>query len=174
MVTAIVLSPSLDAAAPAERAAEAVTRSLCALVRASMEGLVRDAIIVGPAADDLAAVADEAGCLHIEANTAREGFALALGRPRAHFVFVLAGGYAPQYGFVEEAADLLNQPSFSGALLRRSPDSLMTRIAPALAQPVGAVARQEALRRAAPRDLSDLIRRLKIRRALTSRADKLV
>ncbi|HUO55408.1 MAG TPA: transposase [Rhodoblastus sp.] len=174
MVTAIVLSPSLDAAAPAERAAEAVARSLCALVRASVEGIVREAIIVGPSEDELAEIADQAGCAHVEARSAFEGLAAALAQSRHDIAFVLEGGYAPQAGFVEEAGDLLQEAGFHGALLRRWPDSLMTRLAPSLAPPVGAFVARDALRQAAPRDLNQLIRRLKIRYTLNARAHKLV
>ncbi|MCI4677075.1 transposase [Rhodoblastus acidophilus] len=174
MVTVIVLSPSLDATAPVQRAAEAVARSLCALVRASVEGIVRDALIIGPAEDQLAEIADEAGCSYIEASSAQEGFARAVAQSRSDIAFVLEGGYAPQQGFVEEAGDLLHDAGFRGALLRRSPDSLMTWLAPSLARPVGAFAARDDLRGAAPRDLAELIRRLKIRHTLTARAHKIL
>ena len=64
--------------------------------------------------------------------------------------------------------------NFRGALLRVAPDTLVTRIAPELARPVGALALRNDIRSAAPRDLDDLIRRLKIRRAMTVRAQQVV
>ncbi len=172
MVTAIILSPSL--AAPSERAPEAVARSLASLVRASVEGIVRDALIVGPAGDKLADIADHAGCAHVEAANVKEGLARALAQARSEVVFVLEGGYAPLTGFVEEASDLLRAGDFRGAALRRAPDTLMTRLAPFLAPAVGVFAPRAALRDAAPRDLAELVRRLKIRRTLTIRAQKIV
>jgi hypothetical protein len=94
---------------------------------------------------------------------------------RADFVLVLEGGYAPPGGFAEEAGEFLLDPErFRGALLRRAPHSVATRFAPVLARPVGALAPRETMRAAGPRDLADLIRRLKIRRALTVRAQRVV
>lgn len=175
MVMAVVLSPSLGAETPAARAAEAVARSLCALVRATVEGVVREAFIIGPAEDQLTEIADQAGCGLIEAHSAGEGLAQAAARSRSEFAFVLLGGFAPQSSFVEEAGDLLRDAqAFHGVLLRRFPNTLMTRLAPGLAEPVGVFAQCAALRDAAPRDLKHLIRRLKIRRTLDARAQKLV
>ncbi len=50
----------------------------------------------------------------------------------------------------------------------------MTRLAPGLAEPVGVFAFCSELRELAPRDLNQLIRRLKIRHTLGSRAQKVV
>jgi len=175
MVMAVVLSPSLGAAAPASRAAEAVARSLCALVRATVEGVVREAVIVGSVEDELAEIADHAGCGLIETRTAAEGLARAAAQSRSQVAFVLKGGFIPQSGFVEEAGDLLlDGATFRGALLRRTPDSLMTRLAPGLAEPVGVFALCAELRELAPCDLNQLIRRLKIRHTLGARAQKVV
>lgn len=172
MVTAIVLSPSLGASA--ERAAEAVARSLAALVRASVEGIVRDAVIVGPAADMLAEIANHAGCAFVEASSMAQGFPRALGQARSELIFVLEGGYAPLTGFVEEAGDFLRSGAFRGALLRRAPDTLITRLAPSLARAVGALAPRAAFQGEAPRDLGALIRGLKICQTLNIRAQKIV
>jgi hypothetical protein len=172
MVTAIVLSPSLGSAG--ERAAEAVARSLASLVRASVEGVVREAMIVGPAGDILAEIASHAGCAFVEASSLAQGFPRALAQARSDIIFVLEGGYAPLPGFVEEAGDLLRAGAFRGALLRRAPDSLVTRLVPSRAQAVGALAPREALRGAPPRDLGELVRRLKIRQTLNIRAQRIV
>ncbi len=175
MISAIVLSPSLRAGQTVDRASEAVARSLGALVRAAVDGVLRDVAIIGPAGDHLASLADHAGCAFVEAASAQTGLALAVGQMRTEIVFLLEGGYAPQSGFTEEAGDLLLQRSdFHGVLLRLAPDALMTRLAPGLARPVGALVPRKALADATPRDLSDLIRRLKIRRALNVRAQKII
>jgi hypothetical protein len=175
MVIAIVLSPSLDAAQPADKAPEAVARSLSSLVRATVEGVVQDAVIVGTAEDDLELIADHAGCGLVLAASRREGLVRAVSTARAHVAFFLEGGFVPQTGFLEEASALLLDPlAFGGAALRRAPDRFLTRIAPALAEPVGAFVSCAALRDAAPCDLKDLIRRLKIRRTLNVRAMKVV
>ncbi|WP_294534943.1 transposase [uncultured Rhodoblastus sp.] len=175
MISAIVLSPSLRAASPVARAGEAVARSLAMLVRLAVDGFLRDVAIVGPAGFDLAELAEHAGCAFIETASARDGLRLAIERARAEILLVLEGGFAPQSGFADEAGDLLLEPgAFRGALLRLAPNSLATRLAPALSPPVGALAGRQASAKAAPKDLADLIRRLKIRRALNVRAQKLI
>jgi hypothetical protein len=94
---------------------------------------------------------------------------------RAEILFVLEGGYAPPHGFADEAGDLLLEPgAFRGALLRLAPDSFATRLAPALSPPVGVLALRQAAATAAPSDLADLVRRLKIRRTLNVRAQRLI
>ena len=174
MISVLLLSPSLGAA-PNPRAAEALARSLGPLVRATMEGLVRDAALIGPAADDLAGVADYAGCAYVEAATLAEGFTRALSETRGEIVFVLEGGYATPNGFIEEASDLLLEGAgFSGALLRRAPYNLATRFAPGLATPVGLLAQRAALRGTQPRDLGALIRATRPSRTLNSQAIRTV
>jgi hypothetical protein len=175
MISALVLSPSLGAAQPHPRASEAVARSLGALVRAAVEGVLRDVAIVGPGGDDLAVLADHAGCAFVETGSSKDGLARAVAQMRANILFVLEGGYAPPSGFAQEVGDLLlDAANFRGALLRVAPDTLVTRLAPGLARPVGALALRNDIRSAAPRDLADLIRRLKIRRAMTVQAQRVV
>jgi hypothetical protein len=174
MISALVLSPSLRAAQPLPRAQEAVARSLGALVRAAVDGVLRDVVIVGPGGDDLAMLADHAGCAFVETGSTKEGLARAVGQMRANILFVLEGGYAPPNGFTDEVGDLLLAANFRGVLLRVAPDTLVTRLAPELARPVGALALRNDIRSAAPRDLDDLIRRLKIRRAMSVRAQQVV
>ena len=173
MISALVLSPSLRAA-PEPRAPEAVARSLNALVRLAVEGVLRDVAIVGPD-EGLAELADAAGCALIETGSTQDGLARGVAQVRADFVFVLEGGYAPTSGLAEEADEfLLDRERFRGALLRRAPHSVVTRFAPGLARPVGVLAPREKISAAAPRDLADLIRRLKIRRSLAVRAQRVV
>jgi hypothetical protein len=175
MISALVLSPSLHAAEPLPRASEAVARSLGALVRAAVEGVLRDVVIVGPGGDDLAVLADHAGCAFVETDSAKDGMTRAVAQMRANILFVLEGGYAPPSGFAQEVDDLLlDAANFRGALLRVAPDTLVTRLAPGLARPVGALALRHDIRSAAPHDLADLIRRLKIRRAMTVQAQRVV
>jgi hypothetical protein len=174
MLSALVLSPSLRAAAPEPRASEAVARSLNALVRVAVEGVLRDVAIVGPDGD-LAELADAAGCAFIQTRSAQDGLARGAAQMRSEIGFVLEGGYAPQSGFAEEAGEFLLDPDhIRGALLRRAPHSVATRFFPGLALPVGAIAARSAIDASAPRDLADLVRRLKIRRTLTVRAQRVV
>jgi hypothetical protein len=175
MISALVLSPSLAAGKSLPRAPEAVARSLGALVRAAVEGILRDVTIIGPEGEDLATLADHAGCEFIETASAQKGLSQGLERMRGDIAFIIEGGYAPPSGFTEEAGDILREAAlFRGALLRRAPHSLLTRLAPALARPVGALVAPSALAGAAPRDLADVIRRAKIRRTLNLPALRLV
>jgi hypothetical protein len=175
MISAVVLSPSLHARQSFTRPSEAVARSLGALVRAVVEGLLRDVTIIGPASDNLAALADEAGCALVEAPSAGQGLALALAQVRTDIVFTLEGGYGPPSAFAEEAGDLLpDLATAGGAILRLAPDSLLTRLAPGLARPVGALVFRAPLRAIQPRDLPDIVRRLKIRRAFNVTARRLM
>jgi hypothetical protein len=175
MISALVLSPSLVEGKSLPRASEAVARSLGALVRAAVEGVLRDVAIVGPEGDDLAVLADHAGCEFIETASTQQGLSQGLARMRGDIAFILEGGYAPPSGFIEEASDVLREGElFRGALLRCAPHSFITRLAPGLARPVGALVARSTLNGAAPRNLADVIRCAKIRRALNMRAMRLV
>jgi hypothetical protein len=175
MISALVFSPSLAAAAPEPRAAEALMRSLGSLVRATMEGVVRDAALIGPPGEELSTIADHAGCAFVEAANLGEGLGPALSATRGDIVFALEGGYVLPGGFIEEASDLLLEgAAFSGALLRRAPHDLATRLAPGLARPVGFLARRETLRGARARDLAALIRHVRPGRTLATRAIRTV
>jgi hypothetical protein len=174
MISALVLSPTLHGQGKGVGAPEAVARSLGSLVRAIVEGVLRDAAIIGPAGDNLGPIAEEAGCGLIETSSLAEGLAQGLAQMRGDVAFVLLGGYAPPAVFIQEAGDLLMEGvNFPGAVLRCAPDSLLTRLAPGLARPVGALALRRTAQAAAARDLADLIRAAKIRRALTGRALRL-
>jgi hypothetical protein len=175
MISAVVLSPSLRATPSFSRPPEAIARSLGALVRAVVEGVLRDVTIIGPATDNLAPLADEAGCALVEAPSAGEGLAQALAQVRTEIIFVLEGGYGPPSTFTEEAGDLLPEiESSGGAILRLAPDNLLTRLAPSLARPVGALVFRAPLRAIQPRDLPDIVQRLKIRRAFNVTAQRLM
>ena len=164
MISAIVLSPSLGAPAPSPRAAEALARSLSALVRAAVEGVLRDAAIVGAPGDALAQIADHAGCEFIVAESVGAGLTEALARARSETIMVLLGGYVMPGAFVGEVADfLMEADAFRGALLRAAPDTLLTRVAPGLARPVGLLAPRRLLPQQ-PRDWRELAKSVKSRR----------
>ncbi len=91
-------------------------------MRATVEGVLREVVIVGSVEDELAEIADHAGCALIETRTAAEGLARAAAQTRSQIAFVLKGGFTPQSGFVEEAGDLLlDGADFRGALLGARP-----------------------------------------------------
>jgi hypothetical protein len=77
-------------------------------------------------------------------------------------VFFFLAGYAIERGFIEEARDAIAFGGLKGArVLRAAPGSLLTRLAPSLARPVGLLARKESIIPAEANDLTKLARRLR-------------
>lgn len=164
MLSAVILAFDPPVSAALERSGdamrEAIVRTLASLIDACVTGLIADAVLVGPPDSGLGAIADEAGCGLVEAVDARSGLARALPGVRYPDVFVFVAGHALERGFVEEVRDLRAFGERDRALvLRAAPHSLMTRIAPWLAEPVGLVAPRAAL--GAAGDLATLARRLR-------------
>lgn len=148
---------------------EAVARSLGSLIDSCLLGLIADAIILAEPAREMEGVADEAGCALIEAPRA-DGVARALKAARRDHVLLLLAGFAVERGFAEEAQDIFAYGDRSRArTLRIAPDSLMTRLAPGLARPVGLIATKSALAAANSADFRRLARKLR-GADLTSRA----
>jgi hypothetical protein len=140
---------------------EAVARSLGSLIESCVEGLVADAIIVAEPTRDLEGIADEAGCRLIEAPRA-DGVAQALKAARRDQIFLLLAGFAVERGFAEEARDVFAYGDSSRPrTLRVAPDSLITRLAPGLARPVGLIATKHALAAAQSADFDRLARKLR-------------
>src|SRR6266571_6988512 len=162
MFSAIILSPSLGKAGPVAHGSEAIVRSLSSLVRAAVDGVLRDVVIVGVAADGLALIADHAGCAFIETEDAQEGFALALAAARLPLIFALEAGFAPLTGFAEEAGDLAPMIAQTGAAaMRINPETLLMRLLPDQAPAAGVLASRAALQAAGGRDLPDIARRVR-------------
>jgi hypothetical protein len=161
MLTAILLAYDAPAR-PLRR--DAVARSLSSLVEACVQGVVADAVLVGAPQRGLDKVADEAGCALIEAAAIQEGWRLALEAARRDEVFVLLAGFAVERGFVDEVNDAFAYGDRARPLvLRAAPSSLLTRLAPTLAEPVGLIARKSALQVAGTIDFRKLARRLRCR-----------
>jgi len=153
---------SYDPDLPDAKRREAVARGLASLVPSVIEGLVADAALVGPAGSGLDAIADEAGCLLIEAASAREGLDRALARIRCAELFLLDSGYAVEAGFPDAARDVLAFGGLERArVLRAAPDGLLSRLAPRFAPPAGILARKPAVVRARAATLRGLARELR-------------
>lgn len=148
---------------PANRArADAAARSLASLVDACVRGLAADALVLGPAGEGLDLVADDAGGTFLAGPDPMKTFAQALAAARCEHVFVLAAGFAPEQGFVDEVADIFAFGEAADAMiLRAAPDTLLTRLAPGFAAPVGIIARKIAAQASGVCDPAALARRLK-------------
>lgn len=176
MLSAIILAFDAPPSATPERAAaakrEAIVRTLASLVDACVAGVVADAVLVGPPDSGLGAIADEAGCGLVEAVDARSGLARALPGIRYPDVFVLTAGHAPERGFVDEVRDAFSYGKGDRALvLRSAPHSLLTRLAPWLAEPVGLIAKRQDF--GAAGNVAALARRLRADE-LTTRARRAI
>jgi hypothetical protein len=163
MLSAVILAfDTPAAAAPRSRQAverEAIVRTLASLIDACVAGLVADAVLIGPPDSGLGQIADEAGCGLVEAVDARSGLTRALPGLRYGDVLALRAGHALERGFVDELRDALAFGEPGRALvLRAAPSTLLTRLAPRLAEPVGLIARREDF--GAAGDLATLARRL--------------
>lgn len=159
MLTAILLA--FDGPARPLRG-DAVGRSLASLVEACVQGLVADAVLVGPPERGLDRVADEAGCALVETAKVEDGLARALELARRERIFLLQAGNAVERGFVDEVDDAFAYgPADRALVLRAAPSSLLTRLSPRLAEPVGLIASKASLRAAATADFSRLARTLR-------------
>jgi hypothetical protein len=108
MITAIIL---------ASHDANALTRTLNALIGAAVEGLVRDVVVVASHDNEMAAkLADQAGCalvLPVE-------FAAAVRAAKGGWLMLLQSGALPEPGW-EEAVSHHIQSGGGAARFRRSP-----------------------------------------------------
>jgi hypothetical protein len=160
MLSAVLLAYDSPQSGPRRR--DAIARSLSSLVDACVRGVVADAVLAGPPDEALAALADEAGCALVEAATAAEGLRQALALVRRPHVLLLRAGYAVERGFCEEIEDVFTYGGGAeqALVLRAAPASLLTRLAPSLAEPVGLVAPKRAVAAAGATNLRALARRL--------------
>jgi hypothetical protein len=141
---------------------DAVGRSLASLVDSCVQGLVADAVLAGAPGRGLERVADEAGCALVETADARAGLEEALTLARRDWVLLLRAGNAVERGFVDEVNDAFAYgPADRALALRAAPSSLLTRISPRLAEPVGVIAPKGAVRAAATADFRRLAKVLR-------------
>ncbi len=98
----------------------------------------------------------------VENDAPAKGAAEALAGARQSNVFFFLAGHAIDRGFIEEARDAIAFGGLKAArVLRGAPESLLTRLAPSLARPVGLLARKESIIEAEATDLTKLARRLR-------------
>ena len=158
------LRPAPKAAVSGALLRERAARSLASLVEASIAGVIADAMLVAAPSPSLSDIAEEAGCHMVEAAEAGAAMKKALAQARQTDVFLLAAGFCVDRGFVDEAADAA---AFGGLKTARAlkvqPESLLTRLAPSLAPPVGLLARKQAVAEAGLAEVPRLARLLRAR-----------
>jgi hypothetical protein len=149
MISAVVLAPDMSAETDLGHAREIVVRSLVWLVSAVVSGVVRDVILAVPEGFGLAEVADQAGCMLVEADGEGARLSRAVAASRETRVLVLRTGFQPEAGLVEEIDSFLRRaPRESAALVLATPDNALQRLAPDRAPIVGILASREAAGRA--------------------------
>ena len=173
MLSAIVLAPQ-QAGDDTLKSQESVVRSLAVLVGAAVADLVRDAVIAGPADLRLGKIADHAGCGLAEDDAPERALGAALRQVRCDHVLVLQGGFAPGFGFIDEATDWLSMRGrHDAAALRAEPETFIQRLAPAAAPARGILGRKSDCLDVSARSVPDLAKRLRAR-TLRSRARRLI
>lgn len=163
MLSAIILGFRLREPAPgADVSRERAARSLSSLVGACVQGLVADAILVGPAGQSLERVADEAGCDFVETDNPADGVKVALRAARRPQILLLAAGFAVDQAFLEEVGDLYAFGAAPSArVLRAEPNTFVTRLAPRLAEAAGLIGSKADLIAIAAPDVSTFARKLR-------------
>ncbi len=156
MISALVLADDASFSQPAS--ADAVVRSLAALIPATIEGLVRDVSVAGlDGRRELFKIADHAGCELILSADHASLLPEALKASKCDLVFVLKAGFAPNAGYIDEIGDRFQSGRAPSALLMRAePHSFWTRLMPQFSPVQGIVTQRARLH--APRHFSDLLR----------------
>jgi hypothetical protein len=164
MLTAIVLADPQEKQRLARRAPEEAARTLAFLVSAAVQGLVRDAVLIGEDSAALRYVADYAGCTLITDSEPASALAAALAVARSEHVLLLKAGYAAEAPLVDEIRDFVEfgRGRQGGAgLIRETPGNLLQRVFPGRSPLAGLVAARDRSRAANARDIEDLARRLR-------------
>jgi hypothetical protein len=177
MLTAIVLANPQEKQELARRAPEEAARTLAFLVSAAVQGLVRDAILIGEDSAALRYVADYAGCTLVTESDLTKALAIALACARGEHVFLLKAGYASEAPLIDEIRDFLEfgrgREGLCG-LVREMPGGLVQRILPGTSLLAGLIASRDKCRSAKARDLTELARRLRPSVLLKAGARRLI
>ena len=155
MLTAIVLDESDQNQKLVHRAPEQAARTLAFLVSAAVQGLIRDAVMIGAETPALRYVADYAGCTLVSESNPGKALSQALQLARGEHVFLLRAGYAAEPALIDEIRDFLEfGPGRQGAygLVREMPGGLVQRLFPATSPLAGLIAPRDKSRAARSRD----------------------
>src|SRR5947209_7534884 len=177
MLTAIVLANPQEKQELARRAPEEAARTLAFLVSAAVQGVVRDAVLIGENSAALRYVADYAGCTLVSEGEPAKALAEALTAARSEHVFLLKAGYAAEPPLIDEIRDFLEfgrgREGVCG-LVRETPGGLVQRVLPGTSPLAGLVAPRDKARAANARDLADMARRLRPAVTFKARARRLI
>jgi hypothetical protein len=168
MLSALILAADGDRAPVSP---DALVRTLAALVPAAIEGLVRDLAIAGLAGQDLASIADHAGCEFSESVAVSDVIGQGLKLVRGPHVFVLRAGYAPEAGFIEEIGDFLGRSGAGerGALMRQKPETFWPTLVPVLSPAVGMISTRSRMVETGAQNFASLLRQIKPQVTLRAR-----
>jgi hypothetical protein len=146
-------------------------------VSAAVQGLVRDAVLIGEDSAALRYVADYAGCTLITESEPAAMLAAALAAARSEHVFLLKAGYAAEPPLIDEIRDFLEfgrgREDVCGRV-REMPGGFVQRVLPSTAPLAGLVASRDKCRAATARDLEDLARRLRPAATFNAGARRLI
>jgi hypothetical protein len=164
MLTAIVLANPQEKHEVARRAPEGAARTLAFLVSAAVQGLVRDAVLIGEDSAALRYVADYAGCTLVSEAEPASALAAALAAARSEHVFLLHAGYAAEAPLIDEIRDFLEYGRGRDGVcgrVRETPGNLWQRVFPSGSPLAGLVAPRDKCRAAQAGNLVDMARRLR-------------
>jgi hypothetical protein len=177
MLTAIVLANPQEKQGVARRTPEQAARTLAFLVSAAVQGLVRDAVLIGEDSAALRYVADYAGCTLVSESAPAKALSTALAAARSEQIFLLKAGYATEPPLVDEIRDFLEfgrgREGVCG-MVRQMPEGSVQRFLPGTSPLAGLVAPRDKSRAANARDLADMARRLRPAVTFKARARRLV
>jgi len=144
--------------------AEALVRTLASLVRANVDGLLRDVLVAGPEDHGLDLIADHAGCGLVQATTEAAWLRRALEAARGPDLLLLRSGHAPGLGFIEEAGDFVSARGSTSrtrtARLYVAPEAFLERLFPRLAPLAGLIAPRDLCLQAPPSTFKSLVRHI--------------
>ncbi|NBS34391.1 MAG: transposase [Methylocystaceae bacterium] len=153
---------------------ETVARCFGSLIEGCVNGVIADAVLVGPPDHFLAKIADEAGCALVENLDPEAGFKEAVERTRYERLLILSAEFGLERGLIEELRDLLSfgDPADS-YILHAEPDTLFTRLFPSLSKTAGIITTTVMVKKYAHISQPNALAKKLRRRSLTSRARRL-
>lgn len=153
---------------------ETVARCFGSLIEGCVNGVIADAVLVGPPDHFLAKIADEAGCTLVENLDPVAGFREALEQTRYERLLILSTEFGLERGLIEELGDLLSFGDLADSyILHAQPDTLFTRLFPNLAETAGLITTTVMVKKYAHISQPNALAKKLRSKSLTSRARRL-